>query len=156
VSFPLFFAGFDGGLHGDSTSLFETQFSEAAMEDCVVEISPDNSASLAGVGVNTGVSSGPDGGKEAPPGSSREICDLDDDDFVTPLPRITRRTRSAAVNPDTSGEVVVISNKRAVERPHKLRCSIEKLKPPRFRHLNEARRIKDLVLSQDFRTKYKE
>ena len=32
------------------------------MEDCAIEISPDNSGSLAGDGLNTDVASGPDGG----------------------------------------------------------------------------------------------
>jgi hypothetical protein len=158
VLFPISFSGFDGGLHGGCTSLFETQVSEAAMEDCVVEISPDKTGSLAGVGVNTGVASGPVGGKEAAPSSSREVLNLDDDDdFVTPVvPPVSKRTRSAVINRPTGVECVVVSNNRAVERPVKLRCSMEKLKPSRFRHLNEARQIKDLILSQDFRTKYKE
>ena len=38
----------------------------------------------------------------------------------------------------------------------KLRCSIEKLKPPRFKYIDEARKIKDLVLSKEFVTKYHE
>ena len=53
-------------------------------------------------------------------------------------------------------EVEVFLNKRAGERAFKLRCSIEKLKPPRFKYIDEARKIKDLVLSKDFVTKYHE
>ena len=63
--FPCFFytfLGFDGGLHEVCTSLFESQGSEVVMEDCAIEISPDNSGSLAGDGLNTDVASGPDGG----------------------------------------------------------------------------------------------
>ena len=45
--------GFDGGLHEGCTSLFESQGSEVVMEDCAIEISPDNSGSLAGDGLNT-------------------------------------------------------------------------------------------------------
>ena len=56
------FLGFDGGLHEGCTSLFESQGSEVVMEDCVIEISPDNSGSLAGDGLNIVVASGPDGG----------------------------------------------------------------------------------------------
>ena len=39
------FLGFDVGLHEGCTSLFESQGSEVVMEDCVIEISPDNSGS---------------------------------------------------------------------------------------------------------------
>jgi hypothetical protein len=49
------------------------------MEDCAIETSPENSGSLAGDGLNTDVASGHDGGKVAPPGSSHEVVDLDDD-----------------------------------------------------------------------------
>ena len=68
-------------------------------------------------------------------------------------PCITR-TRSAAINRPPVDEVEVFSNKRVGERAFKLRCSIEKLKPPRFKYIHEARKIKDLVLSKDFVTKY--
>ena len=156
--FPCFFytvLGFDGGLHEGCTSLFESQGSEVVMEDCVIEISLDNSSSLAGDGLNTVVASGPDGGSVSRPSSPRDVFDVDDDDFVTPCPRVTR-TRSAAINRPPVDEVEVFSNKRAGERAFKLRCSIEKLKPPRFKYIDEARKIKDLVLSKDFLTKYHE
>lgn len=122
------------------------------MGDCVVEISPDGS--LTGVGANTDVVSVADGGKEAPPGPSYVVCE-DDNDFMMPPP-VCRGTRSAAINRPTNDDVVVFSNKRAVERPFKLRCSIEKLKPHKFRLLDEARKIKGHVLSNDFRAKYRE
>ena len=150
--FPCFFytvLGFDGGLHEGCTSLFESQGSEVVMEDCVIEISPDNS------GLNTNVASGPDGGSVSRPSSPHDVFDVDDDDFVTPCARVTR-TRSAAINRPPLDEVEVFSNKRAGERAFKLRCSIEKLKPLRFKYIDEARKIKDLVLSKDFVTKYHE
>ncbi|KAI4997594.1 hypothetical protein ZWY2020_052936 [Hordeum vulgare] len=50
--------------------------SQAVMEDCAIEISPKNSGSLVGDGLNTDVASGPDGGKVAPSGSSHEILML--------------------------------------------------------------------------------
>ena len=156
--FPCFFytvLGFDGGLHEGCTSLFESQGSEVVMEDCAIEISPDNSGSLAGDGLNTDVASGPDGGSVSRPSSPHDVYDVDDDDFVTPCARVTR-TRSAAINRPHLDEVEVFSNKRAGERAFKLRCSIEKLKPPRFRYIDEAIKIKDLVLSKDFVTKYHE
>ena len=156
--FPCFFytfLGFDGRLHEGCTSLFESQGSEVVMEDCAIEISPDNSGSLAGDGLNTVVASGPDGGSVSRPSSPRDVFDVDDDDFVTPCPRATR-ARSAAINRPPEDDVEIFSNKRAGERAFKLRCSIEKLKPPRFKYIEEARTIKDLVLSQDFVTKYHE
>ena len=125
------------------------------MEDCAIEISPDNSGSLAGDGLNTDVAPGPDGGSVSRASSPHDVFDVDDDDFVTPCPRVTR-TRSAAINRPPVDEAEVFSNKRAGERSFKLRCSIEKLKPPRFRYMNEAIKIKDLVLSKDFVTKYRE
>ena len=67
------------------------------MEDCAIEISPDNSGSLAGDGLNTDVASRPDGGSVSRPSSPHDVFDVDDDDFVTPCPRVTR-TRSAAIN----------------------------------------------------------
>ena len=67
------------------------------MEDYVIEISPDNSGSLAGDVLNTNVASGPDGGSVSRPSSPHDVYDVDDDDFVTPCPRATR-TRSAAIN----------------------------------------------------------
>jgi len=150
--FPCFFytfLGFDGGLHVGYTSLFEAQGCEIVMEDCVIEISLDNS------GLNTNVASGADGGSVSRPSSPHDVYDVDDDDFVTPCARATR-TRSAAINRPHLDEVEVFSNKRAGERAFKLRCSIEKLKPPRFKYIDEARKIKDLVLSKDFVTKYHE
>ena len=132
--FPCFFytvLGFDGGLHEGCTSLFESQGSDVVMEDCAIEISPDNSGSLAGDGLNTIVASGPDGGSVSRPSSTRVVFDVVDDDFVTPCPRVTR-TRSAAINRPSVDDVEVFSNKRAGERAFKLRCSIEKLKPPRY------------------------
>ena len=86
--FPCFFytfLGFDGGLHEGCTSLFESQGSEVAMEDCAIEISPDNSGSLARDGLNTNVASGPDGGSVSRPSSPHNVYDVDDDDFVTPV-----------------------------------------------------------------------
>ena len=80
--FPCFFytvLGFDGGLHEGCTSLFESQGSDVVMEDCVIEISPDNSGSLARDGLNTDVAS------LSRPGSLHEVVDVDDDDFDTPL-----------------------------------------------------------------------
>ena len=74
------FLGFDGGLHEGCTSLFESQGSEVVMEDCVIEISPDNS------GLNKNVASGPDGGSVSRPSSPHDVYDVDDDDFVTPCP----------------------------------------------------------------------
>ena len=153
--FPCFFytfLGFDGGLHEGCTSLFESQGSEVVMEDCAIEISPDNSGSLAGDGLNTDVASGPDGGSVSRPSSPRDVFDVDDDDFVTPCPRVTR-TWSAAINRPRVDDVEIISNKREGERAFKLRCSIEKLKPPRFKYIDEARKIKDLVLSKELVTK---
>ena len=117
------------------------------MEDCVIEISPDNS------GLNTNVASGPDGGSVSRPSSPHDVFDIDDDDFVTPCPCVTR-TRSATINRPPMDDVEVFLNKRAGERAFKLRCSIEKLKPLRFKYIDEARKIKDLVLSKDFVTKY--
>ena len=143
------FLGFDGGLHEGCTSLFESQGSDVVMEDCVIEISPDNS------GLNTNVASGPDGGSVSRPSSPHDVYDVDDDDFVTPCAHVTR-TRSAAINRPPLDEVEVFSNKRAGERAFKLRCSIEKLKPPRFRYMDEAIKIKDHVLSKDFVTKNRE
>ena len=125
------------------------------MEDCAIEISPDNSGSLARDGLNTAVASGPDGGSVSRPSSPRDVFDVDDDDFVTTCPCVTR-TRSAAINHPFVDDVEVFSNKRAGERAFKLRCSIEKLKPLRFKYIDEARKIKDLVLSKDFVTKYHE
>ena len=125
------------------------------MEDCAIEISPDNSSSLAGDGLNTVVASGPDGGSVSRPSSPRDVFDVDDDDFDTSCPRITR-TRSAAINRPPVDDVEVFSNKRAGERAFKLRCSIEKLKPPRFRYMDEVIKIKDLVLSKYFVTKHRE
>ena len=156
--FPYFFytfLGFDGGLHEGCTSLFESQGSEVVMEDCGIEISPYNSGSLARDGLNTAVASGPDGGSVSRSSSPHDVFDVDDDDFVTPCPRVTR-TRSAAINRPLVDEVEVFSNKRAGERAFKLRCPVEKLKPPRFKYIDEARKIKDLVLSKDFVTKYHE
>ena len=156
--FPWFFytvSDFDGGLHESCTSLFESQGSEVVMEDCAIEISLDNSGSLAGDGLNTVVASGPDGGSVSRPSSPRDVFDVDDDDFVTPCPCVIR-TGSAAMNRPPVDEAEVFSNKRAGERAFKLRCSIEKLKPPRFKYIDEARKIKDLVLSKDFVTKYHE
>ena len=156
--FPCFFypfLGFDGGLHEGCTSLFESQGSEVVMEDCAIEISPDNSGTLARDGLNTDVASGPDGGSVARSRSPHEVFDVDDDDFVTPCPRVTR-TRSAAMNRPPMDEAEVFSNKRAGERAFKLRSSLEKLKPSRFKYIDEARKIKDLVLSQEFVTKYNE
>jgi len=147
--------GFDGGLHGGCTSLFESQGSEVVMEDCAIEISLDNFGSLAGDGLNTDVASGPDGGSVCRLSPPHDVFDIDDDDFVTPCPRVTR-TRSATINRPVVHEVVVFSNKRAGERAFKLRCSIEKLKPLRFKYIDEARKIKDLVLSKDLVTKYHE
>src|SRR4051812_11292051 len=106
------------------------------MEDCAIEISPDNSGSLAGDGLNTAVASGPDSGSVSCPSSPRDVFDVDDDDFVTPCPRVTR-TRSAAINRPPVDDVEVFSNKRACEMAFKLRCSIEKLKPPRFKYIDE-------------------
>ena len=149
---PCFFStflGFDWGLHEGCTSLFESQGSEVVMEDCVIEISPDNS------GLNTNVASGPDGGSVSRPSSPHDVYDVDDDDFVAPWAHVTR-TRSAAINRPPLDEVEVFSNKRAGERAFKLRCSIEKLKPLRFKYIDEAIKIKDLVLSKDFVTKYRE
>ena len=125
------------------------------MEDCVIEISLDNSGSLAGDGLNTVVASGPDGGSVSRPSSPRDVFDVDDDDFVTPCPRATR-ARSATINRPPEDDVEIFSNKRAGERAFKLRCSIEKLKPPRFKYIDEARKIKDLIFSKDFVTKYHE
>ena len=125
------------------------------MEDCAIEISPDNSGSLAGDGLNTAVASGPDGGSVSRPSSPHDVFDVDDDDFVTPCPRATR-SRTVAINPPPVDDVEVFSNKRASERAFKLRCSIEKLKHPRFKYIDEARKIKDLVLSKEFVTKYHE
>ena len=126
------------------------------MEDCAIEISPENSGSLAVDGSNTDVESGPDAGKVAPLGSSCEVHYLDDDDdFITPLPRVTK-TRSAAINRPPVDESQIVSTKRAGEKAIKLRVSIEKLTPPRFKYIDEVRQIKDLVLSKDFITKYKE
>ena len=156
--FPCFFSsllGFDGGLHGGYTSLFESQGSEVVMEDCAIEISPENSGTSAGDVLNTNVVSGPDCGKVACPGSPHEVVDVDGDDFVTPVPRVMR-TRSASINRPPVDEAEVFLNKRAGERAFKLRCSIEKLKAPRFRYIDEAIKIKDLVLSKDFVTKYHE
>ena len=150
--FPCFFpslSGFDGGLHGGCTSLFESQGSDVVMEDCVIEISPDNS------GLNTNVASGPDGGSVSRPSSPRDVFDVDEDDFVMPCPRVTR-ARSAAINRPPEDDLEIFLNKRAGERAFKLRCSIEKLKPPRFKYIDEAIKIKDLVLSKDFVTKYRE
>ena len=84
-----------------------------------------------------------------------DVYDVDDDDFVTPCARATRTGR-APINRPHLDEVEVFSNKRVGERAFKLRCSIEKLKPPRFRYMDEAIKIKDLVLSKDFVTKYRE
>ena len=125
------------------------------MEDCAIEISLDNSGSLARDGLNTDVASGPDGGSVSRPSSPHDVFDVDDDDFVTPCPRATR-ARSAAINRPPEDDVEIFSNKRAGERAFELRCSIEKLKPPRFKYIDEARIIKDLVFSQDFVTKYNE
>ena len=119
------------------------------MEDCVIEISPDNS------GLNTNVASGPDGGSVSRASSPHNVYDVDGDDFVTPCAHVTR-TRSAAINRPPLDEVEVFSNKRAGERAFKLRCSIEKLKPPRFKYIDEVRKIKDLILNKDFITKYHE
>ena len=105
--------------------------------------------------MNTVVASGPNGGSVSRPSSPRDVFDVDDDDFVTSCPRVTR-TRSAAINRPPADDVDVFSNKRSGERAFKLRCSIEKLKPPRFRYIYEAIKIKDLVLSKDFVTKYHE
>ena len=58
--FPML-SGFEVGLDGGCTTLFESQGSDAVMEDCAIEISPGNSGSLAGDGLNTDVASGPDG-----------------------------------------------------------------------------------------------
>ena len=106
------FLGFDWGLHEGCTSLFESQGSEVVMEDCVIEISPDNSGSLARDGFNTDVASGPDGASVSRPSSPHDVFDVYDDDFVTPCPRVTR-TRSAAINRLHLDEVGVFSNKRA-------------------------------------------
>ena len=75
--FPCFFytfLGFDGGLHEGCTSLFESQGSNVVMIDCAIEISPDNSGSLAGDGLNTVVASGPDGGSFSRPSSPRGLA----------------------------------------------------------------------------------
>ena len=155
---PCFFCtffGFDWGLHEGCTSLFESQGSEVVMEDCAIEISPDNSGSLAVDGLNTDVASGPDGGSVSRPSSPHDVYDVDDDDFVTPCPRVTR-TRSVAIKCPHVDEVEVFSNKRAGERAFKLRGSLKKFKPPRFKYIDEARIIHDLVLIQDFVTKYNE
>ena len=77
------------------------------------QISPDNSGSLAGDGLNTDVASGPDGGSVSRPSSPHDVFDVDDDDFVTPCPRVTR-TRSTTINHPPVDEVEVFSNKRAV------------------------------------------
>ena len=100
------FLGFDGGLHEGCTSLFESQGSEVVMEDCAIEISPNNSGSLAGDGLNTDVAPGPNGGSVSRPSSPHDVFDVDDDDFVTPCPRVTR-TRSAAINRPPMDEVEV-------------------------------------------------
>ena len=62
------FLGFDWGLHEGCTSLFESQGSDVVMEDCVIEISLDNS------GLNTNVASGPDGGSVSRPSSPHDRC----------------------------------------------------------------------------------
>ena len=100
------FLGFDGGLHEGCTSLFESQCSEVVMEDCVIEISPDNSGSLARDGLNTNVASGPDGGSVSRPSSPHDVFDVDDDDLAMLCPCITR-TRSAAINRPPMYEVEV-------------------------------------------------
>ena len=46
------------------------------MEDCAIEISPDNSGSLAGDGLNTVVASGLDGGSVSRPSSPRDVLML--------------------------------------------------------------------------------
>ena len=143
------FIGFNGGLHEGCMSLFESQGSDVVMEDCVIEISPDNP------GLNTNVASVPDGGSVSRPSSPHDVYDVDDDDFVTQCACVTR-TRSATIKRPHLDEVEVFSNKRAGERAFKLRCSIEKLKSLRFKYIDEARKIKDLVLSKDFVTKYRE
>lgn len=147
------FSGFHEGLHGDSISSFETQVYEANIKDFIVKISPDKFGSLAIAGVNTDVASGPDGGKKAAPGPSYVVSD-DDDDFMTPP--ISKRTRSAAINRPTSDDRIIYSNKRAGEKRFRLRCLIEKLRPSKFRLVDEARKIKNLILSNYFRAKYKE
>ena len=116
------FLGFDWGLHEGCTSLFESQGSDVVMEDCTIEISPDNSGSLAGDGLNTAVASGPDGGSVSRPSSPHDVFDVDDDDFVTPCPRATR-SRTAAINRPPVDDVEVFSNNRAGERAFKLRGS---------------------------------
>ncbi|KAE8803924.1 hypothetical protein D1007_20185 [Hordeum vulgare] len=124
------------------------------MEDCAIEISLDNSGSLARDVLNTDVPSGSDGGNVVAAGSSHEVVDIDDD-FGTPVPCVTR-TRSATINRPPAEESQVFSNKRVGERDFKLRDSLDKLRPPRFKHIDEARKIRCLVLSQDFVTKYNE
>ena len=85
------------GLHEGCTSLFESQGSEVVMEDCVIEISPDNSGSLARDSLNTNVASGHGGGSDSRPSSPHDVYDVDDDDFVTQCAHVTR-TRSVAIN----------------------------------------------------------
>ena len=137
--------------------MFELQGSKVVMEDCAIVISLENSGTSSRDVLDTDDVSGPgpDCEKVARPGSPHEVVDVDGDDFVTPVPHVTR-TRSAAINRPPVDEAQVFSNKRAGERAFKLRGSLEKCRPPRFRYIDEARIIKDLVLSQDFVTKYNE
>ncbi|KAI4977849.1 hypothetical protein ZWY2020_014403 [Hordeum vulgare] len=66
-------AGFDVGLHGGYTSMFESEGSQEVMEDCAIQISPDKFGSFAGDVLNMYVASRPDGGNVAPAGSSCEM-----------------------------------------------------------------------------------
>ena len=76
-----------------------------------------------------------------------------DEDFMTPPP-VCKRTRSAAVERPNDSEAVILSNKRAMQKPSKFRTPVQKLQPARFSYVVEARKILELVTSPAFRKKH--
>ena len=158
--FILFHAGFDEGAHQGGISLFETQVHTPTIKDYDIEDPPVKHAKEPVSKRTRSAHSPAKPVKNAPSKRSRRAvsppnAESTDDDFMTPPP-VRKRTRRAAVEHPDECEAVILSNKRAVQKPSKYRTPVQKLQPANFRHLVEARKLLQLVSSPTFRTKYSE
>src|ERR1041384_8698897 len=140
--FSFFFhAGFDEGAHQGGISLFETQVDTPTIKVYDAKDPPVKHAKEPVSKRTRSAHSPVKPVKNAPSKRSRRAvsppnAESTDDDFMTPPP-VQKRTRSAAVDRPDECEAVILSNKRAVQKPSKYRMPVQKLKPANFRHLVE-------------------
>ena len=173
-----FFAGEWMDLDEHDYKIFSSQFSE--LERVAIDLSQGRSSEKTRSGVMKGRLGALRGSTAAcadspttPENPIMELIDSDDDVFdkIASMRRVTRSAAAKGLSP-LAGIVArraggarkdpaldsgnVVSTKRAPRAPIKFCSPMQQLHPPKFPHQDKARRLYNLLLSDEWREKYAE